>query len=430
MTVVLAVVGVLTGLALGRFATFDADPRARRPAAWTDPVTVLERRLVSAPDDVQAWRALGVHYVRRGNATGDPTAYAQAERAIARADELEPDAPSTALVEADLALALHDFRRARHLGTLALDGMPRNADALGVLVDANVELGDYDAAATHLAAMLDRRPALPALARASYLRELHGDLDGAVDAMRQAEVAGSATPTEAARVAALLGDLERRRGRPDAAADAYGRALAVDPTQIEATIGSARLEIARGELDAAVERLSGLVDRFPRPDAVILLGDLHAASGRRDEAADAYELARGLIALQADAGQTVDLELALFEADHGDAAHAVALAETAYDARPDNVYAADALAWARFRAGDTDGAVELVAAATRLGTADPELRYHAAAILTAAQRPDEARQHLAWVIGSDPWFSLTYRSRAGRLAHELGLDVPAAWETG
>jgi hypothetical protein len=59
---------------------------------------------------------------------------------------------------------------------------------------------------------------------------------------------------------------------------------------------------------------------------------------------------RAVADLQGEQGQVVDLEMALFEADAGEPARALELAQRAYDARPDNVFTTDALAWATFRA--------------------------------------------------------------------------------
>ena len=65
--------------------------------------------------------------------------------------------------------------------------------------------------------MVDRKPNLAAYARVSYLRELHGDLEGAATAMRLAVAAGGPAPENNAYVRALLGELERRRGDDRAA---------------------------------------------------------------------------------------------------------------------------------------------------------------------------------------------------------------------
>ena len=77
--------------------------------------------------------------------------------------------------------------------------------------------------------MVDRKPNLAGYARVSYLRELHGDLDGAVE--RDAPRGRRRRPRaeNSAYVCALLGELERRRGRPAAARRAFRRALAAVP---------------------------------------------------------------------------------------------------------------------------------------------------------------------------------------------------------
>lgn len=66
-------------------------------------------------------------------------------------------------------------------------------------------------------------------------------------------------------------------------------------------------------------------------------------------------------------GVVIDLELAVFEADHDDPARAVHLAEAAHADRR-TVHPADALAWALHRAGRTSEATPYVAEALRLGT--------------------------------------------------------------
>ena len=90
--------------------------------------------------------------------------------------------------------------------------------------------------------MVDRKPNLAGYARVSYLRELHGDLTGAVEAMRLAVAAGGPAAENVAYVGALLGELERRRGRRAAARRAFQQALARRPGHPGAEAGLARLE--------------------------------------------------------------------------------------------------------------------------------------------------------------------------------------------
>lgn len=434
----LAVVALLAGLGVGRFVTAgEPDPSGPVTAAVTPVasgdslearVSRLEEAVEADPEDAASWQALGLAYVKQAQETADPSFYDLAERALGRAEKLAPEDPRTLLGQGRLALARHDFGKARRLGQQARDLAPYDAAVLGVLVDANVELGRYERAADRLEEMLDLEPGLPALSRVSYLRELHGDLPGAVDAMQQAEAAGPDAGFEASLVTALLGDLRLKQGDVDAAERAYQRALARSSDQLAAEVGLARVEAIRGDLVAATTRLEELVDRNPRPDAAILLGSLQSLEGREEEAARTDELVRTIVRLQQDAGQSVDLELAVFEADRGDPARAVELARAAYEARPDNVFAADALAWALFADGQPGKAAARMDEALRLDPAAPLLRYHAAEVYAAADQLDRAREQLRAAFSTTPWFSLRHQDDAEALADELGVDTPAEWD--
>ncbi len=420
-----ALVAIVAGVAIGRFLTYDPAPAPPPPVEVPGSparIATLEDRVAIDPDDADAWQELGFAYLAQAFRVGDPSFYGLAEQAFARTDELVPADPRTVLGQGALALALHRFPEALELGRRVSEALPSNADALAVLVDAEVELGRYDDAAGHLQEMLDLRPGLPALARASYLRELYGDLPGAIEAMTRAEAAGGGQPDESARVASLLGGLYFRQGDLDAALGSFDRALAAAPGLVPAEIGRARVLAAGGDEEAAVAALQAVVERFPAPEAVVLLGDLQARLGRRAEAAETYALVRAIAALQADAGQVVDLEMAVFEADQGeDPQRALALARAAHEVRPDNVYVDDALAWALLGSGDAPAAVAPMEEALRLDTDDPLVRYHAAEVFLAVGDTDRARTELAQALDGTAWFSFRHHDRAVELADQLGV---------
>jgi tetratricopeptide (TPR) repeat protein len=429
--VVAALIVVAIVVAAGiRFATASGGVdtgAAPVPTTLAATISQLEDQVATDPDDLAGLQALATVYVQRAIETGDPAFYGLAERALTDADALDPNQPATLLARGTLALSLHDFGEARALGERARDLAPSSAGPLGVLVDAAVELGDYDAAAARLQEMADLRPSLPALSRVSYLRELGGDLPGAIRAMARAEAAGAGAPFAEATVAALLGDLHLDAGDLGAASDAYGRALELSPGHVAAEVGRARVSAARGDLDAAAAGLEEVTATRPQPAALVLLADLQRAAGDDAAAADTDEVVRSLATLQEAAGQTVDLELALFEADRGDDPDlAIDLARAAYDARPDNVFVADALAWALHRADRSDDAVAYVEQALRLGSADPLLRFHAAAVMAAVGDEAAAREHLEAIVDV-PWFSVAHRDDAAALADELGIALPAPW---
>ncbi len=426
---VVAVVAVVAGVAIGRFLTYEAPPAPPPPAAVAgspERITTLEQQVAIDPSRADAWQELGFAYLAQAFQMGDPSFYGLAEQAFERTDELVPSDPRTLLGQGALALALHQFPEALELGQRVTEALPSSPDALAVLVDAQVELGRYDDAAESLQDMLDLRPGLPALARASYLRELYGDMPGAIEAMTRAEAAGAGQANESARVAALLGTLHFRLGDLDAAGAAFDRALADAPGLVPGEIGRARVLAAEGDEEGAVDVLQTVVERFPAPEAVILLGDLQTRLGLEAEATETYALVRAIATLQEDAGQIVDLEMAIFEADQeDDPERALTLARATHQVRPDNVYVNDALAWALLRSGDAAAAVGPMEEALRLGSADPLVRYHAAEVFLAVGDTDRARAELTQALSGTPWFSFAHHDRALELADQLGI-VPGS----
>ena len=405
----LRVAGVTVALALGvgvgRFVTYDSAGATEAPAAV----------------DLQS---VAAGHIREAAETGDPAFYGLAERALDEADALDPAAPATTIVRGALALALHRFDEALAFGEAAMAANPSSAAAVGIVVDAQVELGRYDEAAASVQRMLDLRPDLAALSRASYLRELNGDLSGAIEAMAAAEAAGGGATFDVASIAALRGDLALSDGDLDGAGALYDRALETAPALVIAQVGRARVLGATGREAEAIAELEAAVERVPVPAALELLAELQERTGDTSGASANRELVRATATLQEASGQVVDLEMAIFEADYGDPVRAVELARRTAAIRPGNVYVADALGWALLRSGDPAGAVEHVESALRLGTVDAALRYHAAEVFAAVGNDDRARAELARAVDGTAWPAFRYRAPAETLADRLGVAVP------
>jgi tetratricopeptide (TPR) repeat protein len=273
------------------------------------------------------------------------------------------------------------------------------------MVDAQIELGRYDEAVATGQSMVNMRPDLSSYSRVSYLRELHGDTAGAITAM-QAAVDAGVPGTEAMLWAQVqLGHLYFNSGDLQKAEAAYRQALWLRPDYAHATAGLARVQAARGDETAAIEAYEALVQRLPLPHFVITLGELYEATGRLAEAQRQYELVRAMQQLNTNAGVTVDLEMALFAADHAaDPTEALELAHSAYAARP-SIYAADGLAWALYRHGDFTEAQRYSQEALRLNTRDATLYYHAGMIYAALGHRQQARQMLVTALDINPYFN-------------------------
>ncbi len=335
----------------------------------------LQAAIAANPADASAYAALGDDFLQQARETGDPGYYSRADRAYAAALRRDPRNLGAVIGAGTLANLRHDFRTGLQLGQRAHALEPGLARPYVVLADAQIELGRYDAALSSIQRLVDDKPGLAAYARASYYRELSGDREGAIEAMRLALSAGGA-PESIAYVQVLLGDLELGRGRTGAGRDAYRAALAAVPDYPQGLAGLARVALAGGDADAAAARLRRSTDRLPLTTNLTLLADVERAAGRLEAAAAQLKVVRAQQRLLAAAGAVPDAERVLFEANHGSPARAVALGRDVWRQAP-SVRSADALGWAWTRSGRPAEGLRWAQRALRLGSQDPLFRFHA-----------------------------------------------------
>ena len=387
---------------------------ALAPGASTDARIAHQQALVrAAPRDPDGYTLLAAAYLQKVRETGDGGLYARADAALQRALALNPDDVAALTERGALRLARHDFRGALGDGLRAHGLAPELVKPYGVLVDAYVELGRYGRAARTLQRMIDLKPDLAAYSRVSYFRELHGDLAGALEAMRLAVSASGGTPENTAYVATLLGNLQFARGSLGAAGHSYREALARFPRYVPARAGLARVAAARGRLARATRTLRRVVEQLPLPEYVVALGETELAAGRPADAARDLALMRAQEALLRAGGVNTDTEAALFEAGHGDPERAVAIARRGWGAAP-SVRSADALGWALTRSGKPRQGLVWGRRALALGSRDPLFLFHAGISARVAGRHDLARTWLARSLADNPRFSSLWAPRARR----------------
>jgi tetratricopeptide (TPR) repeat protein len=398
-----------------------ADPRTQSQRAVED----AQARLLRAPDDPRLMTQLASAYLQRARETGDPTYYPKADGLLATAYAHLPADADVAIAEGSLALSRHDFAAALEWGRRAVALGPARSAAYGVLVDAQVELGRYEEAIATAQRMIDLRPDLSSYTRISYLRELHGDLAGAIDAMRLAIQAGPMVGEATAWCDVQLGNLYFAQGDLDEAERAYVRSLRRVDAYAHGNAALARVRAARGDLVGAATLYERATARLPLPDYVGALGDVYARQGKADAAERDYALLEAERRLLIANGVRVDADLALFDADHGrDVARAVRVARAEFEIRP-SVHVADILAWAELQNGNVAGALRHSADALRLGSRDPLLLYHAGVIAQTAGDDARARTLLQRVHDMNPHFSVLWADDLARRLSDLGAGGSA-----
>ena len=399
---VLAASAVAFVVALGAFHALAATTTPARPA--TINAAALTQRANAE--------------LQRARETADPARYARAEALFRRVLTRDGRDIDATIGLGTLALARHDFRAALRIGLAAHRLAPQLARPYAVLVDAQIELGRYEPARRSLQKMIDMRPNLASYARVSYYRELHGDLDGALQAMALAVSAGGQAPENVAYVQTLLGDLQASRGHRGAARRAYATALTQTPGYVPARVSLARLQAAAGQLHSAISGLQQVVEQRPLPEYVVALGEAQQAAGQSANARETFALVDAERRLLAANGINTDVEIALFEADHGDPRRAVALGRRAWHAAP-SVRSADAVGWALTRAGRPVQGLMWGRRALALGWRDPIVLTRAGLSARAAGRPATARRYLRRALRANPRFSLIWAPRARRALREL-----------
>ena len=184
-------------------------------------------------------------------------------------------------------------------------------------------------------------------------------------------------------------------------------------------LGQARVLAATGDEAAAVDTYRAVVNARPLPEYLVEFGEYLESLGRTDEADQQFELVETTRALFAASGVNDDLTVALFAADHGDPAAALAAAQAEF-ARRQNIDSHDALAWALHSAGRDAEALEHARAATALGGRNALFLYHRGVIEAALGMDGDARATLDEALRTNPHFSALHAPQARELLASLG----------
>jgi tetratricopeptide (TPR) repeat protein len=345
-------------------------------------IAAMRERVTKAPDDAPAAVMLADALLRQTRVSGNAGLASEAERVLLAVLTRDADRYDARRMLAATYLSQHRFsdalREAERCRTIRGD----DAWVWGVIGDAHVERGEYNAAFDAFDRMAAIQPTAAAYARVSYARELQGDLTGALHTMRMAAEATSAhDPESQAWHHAQLGELHLEMGQLAAAKREFLAAAHAFPGHPFAQIGLARVAEAGGDIRTALDIVMAMLETTPTPADLAYSGDLMTKLGQATAAERQYRLAEA--AWQTDAPEPA--RLARFLALHGRRLDdAIAIGEKARIERND-IFTADALAWAYFQTGRIDRAKTMIDLALRTGSRDRLIRAHADAIARAAE---------------------------------------------
>ena len=352
-------------------------------------IATMRERVAKRPDDAPAAVTLADALLRQTRVSGNAGLASEAERVLLAVLTRDRDRYDARRMLAATYLSQHRFADALREAEGCRSQRADDAWVLGVIGDAHIERGEYEAAFAAFDRMAAIKPSAAAYARVSYARELQGDLIGALQTMRMAAEATSAhDPESMAWHHAQLGQLHLEIGELANARREFLAAHHAFPQHPFAQLGLARVAEAGGDIRTALDRVLALLETSPTPADLAYAGDLMTKLGQTDAAERQYRLAEA--AWRTDAPEPS--RLARFLSTHGRRLdEAIAIGEKARIDRND-IFTADALAWAYFQTNQIDKAKAMMALALRTGTRDRVIRAHAEEIL----RPTDRRVRLPW----------------------------------
>ena len=365
-------------------------------------VALLQNKIEANPADIKSKIALANNFILESRATGNYAYYDIAAMKLAN-DVLEMDSNNfeALTLKSLIYLSQHHFADGLATAEKAKNRAPHNAFVYGVLVDGNVEMGNYDSAVLCAQQMMDIRPDLRSYARASYLREINGDYPGAIEAMKLAIEAGAPgdEATEWSRI--QLGHLYENTGDLKSAEMNYQIALNERPGYMHAYAGMARLAMASKDYNKAIGFYKQASNDAIEGAFKEELATVYFLSGQKEKANELTgllidELNKNAQAANTDEsiGHYADKELAYayLSVNKYDKALEHALLE--YNRRPKNIEVNETVAWVNYKKGDVSKALPFIAEALKTNSKNPTLLCRAGLIYLKAGDKEKAKKLL------------------------------------
>jgi tetratricopeptide (TPR) repeat protein len=345
------------------------------------------------PSNYSHYNALAMAYARRARETADTALYAKAEEAVRKSFAIAPDNFDGLKMETFLQLERHEYARALAAAAKLNKTVPDDLSVYGYLVDANVGLGNYKEAIDAAQWMLNLRPGnVGGLIHASYLRELHGKLAGAIELMQMAYEETSPAETEdRAWMLAQTSHLELLSGDV-AKAEMYATAsLHAFPDYHFALATLARVRLAQGRYDDAVTLLRQRYQTAPHTENLYQLAEAQELAGRHEDAEASFRQFEALSRAESEMFDNSNRELAAYYVDHAkDPAKALEVARREI-ARRHDVFTLNSYAWALAANGEYAEAEKQIQAALAVGVKDPTILHHADVIALQLQEQEKEK---------------------------------------
>ncbi|MCW3071698.1 MAG: hypothetical protein JWO44_1588 [Bacteroidetes bacterium] len=385
-------------------------------AEWLDTKKAIEGLLAAInanPENYKAKLNLAQAYIQEARVTGDHGYYDNA--ALSLLDDVianEPKNFDALCCKATVLLSQHHFADGLAVAQQALPLNPNSAFIYGLMCDSYVELGNYPEAVKMSDKMISIRPDIRSYSRISYLREIHGDLPGAIVACKLAVSAGYPGLEQSEWTRMILAHLYENTGHLDSAELQYRTALQERPDYAFAIAGLGRIEKAKGnykEAIALLEKAQGMIIEYSFTDE---LTDLYKLNNEKDKAEASAKSVVEMLSPMSNAdesssahGHYADKELAYAYLKMNDTENALKHAMLEYERRPENIDVCETVAWVNYKKGDFATANRMITKALRTNCQNASLLCHAGLIRIKAGEKEKGMELIKKGLGNDPFMA-------------------------
>ena len=279
-----------------------------------------------------------------------PDPHDHAEKDLRRALAADPDNPDAQIVLAQFLFSRHGFSEALDLAQQAHKSVPDNNQALALIGDCHLELGDYDRAETAYQTLLQRNDSAAALARQARLLEIKGDSESAIQLLQRAKrkIIRAASRHQTSWYDLRLGEIYFNTGNLQQATQHFQRAVAAAPNNPHAQAGLARTKTAQGDFSEAIVLYEKAAATHPDLRILDDLAATYDAANNETAARQTHQKALELIDRQ-QLDQAHSRQIARYYADNDiRLPQALKIARDELKKRRD-IYTYDTLAWVLYK---------------------------------------------------------------------------------
>jgi tetratricopeptide (TPR) repeat protein len=382
---------------------------------------VLIRKIKQTPSDIKSLLALTALYIQEARITANLNYYNEAAlKCLNTVLEKDPKNFEALTFKSTIFLSQHRFAEGLMVAAQAQQLYPYNAYVYGLLVDGYIESGKYKEAIAAADKMISIRPDNRSYSRIAYLREIHGDIPGAIEAMKMAVDAGAAGDENTEWCRVQLGKLFEKIGNINEAKMHYTIAVNNRQHYPYALVGLARIATEEKDYTKAL----GL---YVQADSLISdhmfkegIAEVYNLTGQTEKAKQVVEeilndMKKFSSAGENKAGQNEDHEMAHAYIGINNYEKALEFALLEHNRRPANIEVNETVAMVYYGKAEYTRALPYIETALKTNCKNPELLCHAGLIYSKSGDKAKAKMFLNNGLKNNPVMSQSLKNECEQM---------------